>query len=166
MLWAKPFSTSALVELELGADDDDRAAGVVDALAQQVLAEPTLLALEHVAQGLQAMVARARDGPATAAVVDERVARLLEHALLVADDDLGRAELQQPLETVVAVDDAAVQVIQVGGREAATVELDHGPQVGRDDRQDRQDHPVGSGAGAPEGLDEAQALDGLLASLT
>jgi hypothetical protein len=39
---------AALVQLELRADHDDRTAGVVDALAQQVLAEPALLALEHV----------------------------------------------------------------------------------------------------------------------
>ena len=156
---------AALVELELRADHDDRAARVVDALAEQVLAEPALLALEHVGEGLEAVVAGAGDRPAAAAVVDQRVARLLEHPLLVADDDLGRAELEQPLEAVVAVDDAAVQVVQVGGREAATVELDHRAQVRRDDRQHRQDHPVGAGAGAAERLDEAQPLDRLLAAL-
>ena len=156
---------AALVELELRADHDDRAAGVVDALAEQVLAEPALLALEHVAQGLEAVVAGAGDRPAAAAVVDQRVARLLEHPLLVADDDLGRAELQEPLEAVVAVDDAAVQVVEVGRREAAAVELDHRPQVRRDDRQDRQDHPVGARAAAAERLDEAQPLDRLLAAL-
>ena len=77
---------AALVQLEVGADDDDRAARVVDALAQQVLAEAALLALEHVGQALEAVVAGAGDGAAAAAVVDERVAGLLEHALLVADD--------------------------------------------------------------------------------
>ena len=41
---------TALVQLERRADDDDRAARVVDALAEQVLAEPALLALEHVAE--------------------------------------------------------------------------------------------------------------------
>ena len=111
------------------------------------------------------MVAGAGDRPAAAAVVDQRVARLLEHPLLVADDDLRGAQLEQSLEPVVAVDDAAVQVVQVGGREAAAVELDHRPQVRRDDRQDRQDHPVGARAGAAERLDEAQPLDGLLAPL-
>ena len=155
----------ALVELELRADDDDRAARVVDALAEQVLAEPALLALEHVGQRLEAVVAGAGDRPAAAAVVDERVARLLEHPLLVADDDLRGAQLEQSLEPVVAVDDAAVQVVEVGGREAAAVELDHRPQVRRDDRQDRQDHPVGARAGATERLDQAQPLDGLLAPL-
>src|SRR5215213_1892088 len=64
----------ALVELELRADDDDGPAGVVHALAEQVLAEPALLALEHVGQALQAVVARAGDRAAPAAVVDQRVA--------------------------------------------------------------------------------------------
>ena len=41
---------TALVQLERRADDDDRAARVVDALAEQVLAEAALLALEHVAE--------------------------------------------------------------------------------------------------------------------
>ena len=48
------FRQAALVQPEVGADDDHRAGRVVDALAQQVLAEPALLALDHVGQGLQA----------------------------------------------------------------------------------------------------------------
>src|SRR3954453_240203 len=44
---------TALVQLERGADDDDRPAGVVDALAEQVLTEATLLALQHVAERLE-----------------------------------------------------------------------------------------------------------------
>ena len=51
---------AALVQLERRADHDDRTAGVVDALAEQVLAEPALLALEHVGQRLERAVARAR----------------------------------------------------------------------------------------------------------
>src|SRR5690606_34847468 len=68
---------AALVQLQLRTDDDDRATGVVDALPEQVLAEPALLALEHVGEGLQAVVPGARDRPAATAVVDQRVARLL-----------------------------------------------------------------------------------------
>ncbi len=153
------------MELEVRADDDDRAAGVVHALAEQVLAEPALLALEHVGQALEAVVAGAGDRPAAAAVVDQGVARLLEHPLLVADDDLGCAQLEQPLESVVPVDHAAVEVVEVRGGEPAAVELDHRAQIGRDHRQDREDHPLGAVAGAPERLDQAQALDRLLAAL-
>jgi hypothetical protein len=156
---------AALVQLQLRADDDDRAAGVVDALAEQVLAEAALLALEHVGQRLQLVVAGAGDRAAAAAVVDQRVARLLEHPLLVADDDLRRAQLEQPLEAVVAVDHAPVEVVQVGRGEAAAVQLDHRAQVRRDDRQDRQDHPLRAVAGLAERLDQAQPLDRLLAAL-
>ena len=41
---------AALMQLEGGSDHDDRAAGVVDPLAQEVLAEAALLAFEHVGQ--------------------------------------------------------------------------------------------------------------------
>ena len=50
----------ALVELQVRAGDDHRAARVVDALAEQVLPEAALLALEHVGERLQRAVARAR----------------------------------------------------------------------------------------------------------
>ena len=141
---------AGLVELELRADHDDRAAGVVDALAEQVLAEPPLLALQRVGQRLQRPVVRALEDAAAAAVVEERVDGFLEHALLVADDDLGRAQLEELLQPVVAVDDAAVEVVQVGGREPAAVQGNEGPQLRRNDRDDVQDHPVRAVARAAE----------------
>src|SRR5207247_10044949 len=52
---------AALVELELRAHDDDGTPRVVDALAEQVLAEPALLALQHVGQALEPMVPGAGD---------------------------------------------------------------------------------------------------------
>src|SRR5699024_1620689 len=99
--------------------DDHGAAGVVHTLAQQVLTEPPLLALEHVRQRLQRAVARSGDRTAAPAVVEQGVHRFLQHALLVVHDDLGGTEIQQPLEPVVAVDHATVQIVEVGGREAA-----------------------------------------------
>src|SRR5439155_24088471 len=91
---------AALVQLQVVADDDDRAAGVIHALAEEVLPEPPLLPAEHVREALQLVIAGAGDRTAAAAVVHERVDGFLEHPLLVADDDLGRAELEEPLETV------------------------------------------------------------------
>ena len=82
-------------------------------------------------------------GPAAAAVVEQGVDGLLQHPLLVVDDDLGRAEVEQALEAVVPVDHAPVEVVEVGGREAAAVELDHRPQLRRDHRDHVEDHPVG-----------------------
>ena len=45
---------TALVQPQLGTDDDDRSRGVIDALAQQVFAEAALLALDHVGQATSA----------------------------------------------------------------------------------------------------------------
>ncbi len=158
---------TALVQAQRRAGHDHRAARVVDALAEQVLAEPALLALEHVAERLQRPVARARDRTPAAAVVEQGVDGLLQHPLLVVDDDLGRAEVEQPLEAVVAVDDAAVEVVEVRGGEAATVELDHRAQLRRDHRHGLEHHHLRLVAGLQEGGDDLQALDraGLLLAL-
>ena len=153
---------AALVELEVRADHDDRAAGVVDALAEQVLAEAALLALEGVGQRLQRAVVGPGDDPAPAPVVEQGVDRLLQHPLLVADDDLGRAQLHQPLQPVVPVDHAPVEVVQVRGREAAPVERHQRAQLGRDHRQDLEDHPLRLVAGLEERLHHLEALDDLL----
>ena len=162
---------AALVQLERRAGDDDRAAGVVDALAEQVLAEPALLALQHVRQRLQRAVARTGDRPAAAAVVEQGVDGLLQHPLLVVDDDLGGAQVEQPLEPVVAVDHAAVQVVEVRRGEATAVELDHRAQLGRDHRHDVEDHRLGVVdppavlVAAVERGDDLEPLDRLLLAL-
>ena len=156
---------AALPELELGAADDDGAAGVVDALAQQVLAEAAGLALEHVGERLEGAPAGAGHGAAAAAVVEHRVDRLLEHALLVADDDVRSLELLQVAQAVVAVDDAAVEVVQVARRETAALELDERAQVRRDDGHHGEDHVLGARAGEAEALADLEALGHLLAGL-
>ena len=150
---------AALVDLQLRADHDNAAAGVVHTLAQQVLAEAALLALEHIAQGLEGTVVGAGDGTATAAVVDEGVHGLLQHPLFVADDDIGGVELHQALEAVVAVDDPAIQVVEVRGGEPAAVQLHHGAQLRGDHRQHVDDHPLRLVAGQAEGVHHLQPLD-------
>ncbi|CAB4993013.1 unannotated protein [freshwater metagenome] len=162
---------TALVQLERGADDDDRTTGVVDALAEQVLAEPALLALQHVGQRLERAIARPGDRAAAATIVEECVDSFLQHALFVVDDDRWRAEIEQSLEPVVAIDHATVEVVEIAGGEATTVELHHGAQFGRDDRDDVEDHgarvvdPAAVLVAAVERGDDLQPLDRLLLAL-
>ena len=148
----------ALVQLQLRADDDDRTARVVDALAEQVLAEAALLALERVGQRLERTVVGAAQHAAAAAVVEQRVDRFLEHALFVADDDVRRLELHQLLQPVVAVDDAAIEIVQVRGREAAAVERHERTQLRRNDRDDVEDHPLRPVGRLAERVDDLQPL--------
>src|SRR5208282_4957972 len=154
---------AALMELELGADHDHRAAGIVDALAEQVLPEAALLALEHVGERLEWALVRTRDDAAAAAIVEEGVDRLLQHALFVAHDDLGCAQLDQALQAIVAVDHAPIEIVQVRGREAAAVERYQRAQLRRNHRDDVEDHPFGPAARIDESLDELEALYVLLA---
>ena len=115
MLLAMPFSTRSFITKGLnsssaislgrphwyifssGPTTMTRTAGIVHALAQQVLAEAALLALQHVRKALQRAVVGARHRAAAAAVVDQGVHGLLQHALFVAHNDVGRAQLQQAL---------------------------------------------------------------------
>ena len=153
---------TALMQLELRAHHDDRTARVVDTLAQQVLTEATALALDHVGQRLQRTLVGARHGLATAAVVQQRVDRFLQHPLLVADDDLGGLQLQQALEAVVPVDDATIQIVQVGRGKAATIQRHKRTQLGRQHRQHFHDHPLGTDARTLEAFQHLQALGDLL----
>ncbi len=153
---------AALVQPQRRADDDHAAGRIVDALAQQVLAEAALLALDHVRERLQGAVARSQHRPLAAVVVEEGVDRLLQHPLLVADDDLRGVEVDQLLQAVVAVDDAAVQVVQVAGGEIAGVQEDQRAQVGRNDRDHVQHHPLGAVVAVADGLDDLQAVDEVL----
>src|SRR5262249_16603292 len=92
LLWQTP-----LVELELGADHDDGTAGVVHALAEQVLAKTALLALERIGQGLEGTIVGSAENAPTAAIVEQGVDSFLQHALFVAHDDVRRAQFHQLL---------------------------------------------------------------------
>ena len=152
---------TALIDLQVRTDNDNRTAGIVNTLAQQVLAETPLLALEHVTEGLEGSAVGTGYGSAATAIVNEGVDSFLQHALFVADDDVRRIELLEAFETVVAVDDTAVKIVQVRGGKTPTVQLNHGAQLGRDHRQDVDDHPLRAIAGLVEGLHTLQALDQL-----
>jgi hypothetical protein len=80
-----------------------------------------------------------------------------------ADDDLRRRQLLQALEAVVAVDHATVEVVEVGGREAATVQRDERAEIRRDDRDHLEHHPLGLVLALLEGVDDLEALGQLLA---
>src|SRR5215218_7487228 len=156
---------AALVHLQARADHDDRSAGVVYALAEQVLTEPALLALEHIGEALECAVTRAGHSTSPSPVIEEGVDGLLEHPLLVVHYHVGSPEVEQATKPVIPVYDPAVEIVQVGGGETAAVELDHRAEVGREHRNGLQDHPLRSVTAHAEGVDDLEAFDRLLALL-
>ena len=153
---------AALMKFELRPDHDHRTARIVDALTEQVLAEPALLALQHVCERLQRPLVGAGDDAAAPAIVEQCVDRLLQHPLLVTDDDVGRAQFDQPLQAVVAVDDPTIEIVEVGSGEAAAVERHQWTQIGWNHRDYGQYHPFRLVAGRHEGLDQLEAFGELL----
>src|ERR1700738_4312476 len=149
---------AALVQLEFGADHDDRTAGVVDALAEEVLAEAALLALERVAERLERAIVGATQHAATAAIVKQRVYSFLQHALFVAHNDFRSVQVHQLLQPVVAVDDAAIEVVQIGRGEAASIERHQRAQLRRNDGQHVENHPLGLVGAFAECLDDLETL--------
>src|SRR6267143_1522798 len=149
---------AALVQFQLGADNDDRASGIVHALAEQVLSEAALLAFERVGERLKGAIVGAAQNAAAAPVIEQRVDGLLEHALFVAHDDVRRVQLHQLLQAVVAIDDAAVEIVQIGSGEAAAIQGYERTQLRRQDWKNVQNHPLGFVAALAERFEHFQAL--------
>ena len=99
-----------------------------------------MLTLKHIANTLEtAAPTSCIDGTATTSsrVVDQTINGLLQHALLIVLNHLWCIELDELLEAVIAVDDAAVEVVEVARCKAPTTQGYHWSQVWWDDRQNR-----------------------------
>ncbi len=131
---------ATLVQFQLRAHHDDGTTRVVNALSEQVLTESSLLTLQHVRKALQGSTALSLHWTATTTVVEQRVHCFLQHSLFVVHNDVRRLQVQKTLQTIVAVDDSSVQVVEVTRRETSTVELHHRTKVRRNNRNGFQDH--------------------------
>ena len=158
---------TALIKFQFRSDNDNGTSGVVNTFSEEVLTESSLLTFQHIGKALKRSASgTAGDRSASASVVDQCVYSFLEHALLVADDDVRCAELEKSLKTVVAVDDPAVQIVQVTGGKTSAVQLNHRTKIRRNDRNNGEDHPFRPLTGSAESLHDLQTLSKPCAFLT
>jgi hypothetical protein len=157
---------TALTDLELRARDDDGTAGIVDTLAQQILTESPFLSLQFVAEGAEGATVRIDNGILTLAVVQQSVHGILEHPFLVLQQDLGGALIDHFPQAIVAVDDPAVQFVEVVRRKSASLQLNKGPKVRGNHRDAGHNHVRGLSAIVDESRDNVQLLDCLCTVLT
>src|SRR6187402_29007 len=149
---------TALVELQFRTDDDHGTTGVIHALSEKVLTEAALLALQCVRERLEGTVVCSAQNATTAAVVEESIDGFLQHALFVADDDLRRMEIHELLEAVVTVDHTTIEVVEIGGSKASTIERNEGAKLRRDHGDHVEDHPLGLVVRTTEGLNDLEPL--------
>ena len=154
---------AALMELQFRPHHNHRTARIIHALAEQVLTEAALLALQHIGKRLQRTLIGARNRTTTPAIVKQRIHRFLQHALFIAHDDIGRTQFNQPLQAVVAVDHAAIEIIQIRCRKAPTIQRHQRAEFRRNDRHHIQDHPLRMRARFGEAFNQLQPLHQLLA---
>src|SRR4051812_13242543 len=129
------------MKFQFGSDNNDGTTRVIDAFSEQVLTETSALALKHVAEGFERAVASASNGAAVTTVVEQRIDRFLQHAFFVANNHVRRFELEEIFQTIVAVDNAAIEIVEIGSGETATFERNQRTQIRRNDRQYSEDHP-------------------------
>ncbi len=160
------FREAAFVQLQLGSHHDHRTAGIIHTLAEQVLAEPSLLPFQHIGEGFQRTVVVAPDRIDAAGIIEERINGLLQHPLFVPEDHVRRLDIDQPFQPVVADDHPAVEIIQIRGGESPAFEGHKRTKFRRNHRDDIEHHPFRLVQRRPlafaEGLNHAQAFQGFL----
>src|SRR5688572_21052348 len=101
-----------------------------------------MLTFEHIAQALQRSLIRTCYQLATTPVVKQRIDSFLKHPLFVADDDFRRIEFLKTLQTVVTIDYTTVQIVKIGGREAAAVKRNKRTKIWGNHRDYLKQHPL------------------------
>src|SRR6266850_7191512 len=134
---------AALVQLQLRTDNDHRTSGIIDALAEQVLTKASLFAFERSTQGLERTIVHTAQHAAATAIVEQSIDRFLKHALFVAHDHFRRAQLHQLLQAVVAIDNAAIEIVKVRRCETSTIERHERSKLRWHHRDDVENHPLG-----------------------
>ena len=80
-----------------------------------------------------------------AAIVEQGIDCLLQHSFLITNDDIRSLELKQVLETIVAVDDSAIEIVQVAGGETAAFQRHEWTQIRWNNREHIENHPIRTG---------------------
>ena len=149
---------TALVQTQGRTYGNYRTTRIVNTLTEQVLTETTLLTLDHVSQGFQRTLVRTSNCTAATTVVEQGIDSFLQHTLFVTHDDVRCGQIKQALQTVVTVDHATIQVVEVGSRKTTAIQRNQRTQIWRQNWQNSQNHPLWQVAGALEGFHQLQTL--------
>ena len=82
----------------------------------------------------------------------------MQHAFFVADDDVRCAQFQQALQTIITVDHATIQIVQIRRGETTAVQWNQWTQIRRQHWQYSQHHPLWTVARFQEGFNQLDTL--------
>ena len=95
------------------------------------------------------------------AVVYKRVDGFLKHTFFVSDNYIGSFKLHHSFKAVVSVDNAPVQIVKVGGGEAAAVQKHHGADIRRNNGYNVKYHPFGAVSALSERFNHVKPFENL-----
>ena len=150
---------TTLVQFQSRTNNNHASSGIINTLAQQIFTETPLLSLDHIGQGLQRSIRRTQYGSLAAIVIEQSINGLLQHPLLIADDDFGCIQVNQLPQAIVAVDDSTVQIIEVAGCEVPAIQQNQRAQVRWDHWDHIKHHPLGTVVAVANRLNDLQPVD-------
>ena len=160
------LGNTALIDLQIRSDNDNGTSGIVNTFAQKVLTETSLLTFQHIGKGFQGSGVCSSYCSAATTVVDQRVHSFLKHTLLITNNDVRCVQLQKSFQTVIAVDNTTIEIVQIGSSKSAAVQLNHRTQFRRNNRKDIDDHPFGAVSGLTESVHNFDTFEDLGLLLT
>ena len=152
------FRQTALVQAQIRTHSNHGTTRIVHAFTQQVLTEATAFPFNHIGQRFQGAFVGACHRFATTTVVQQAVHGFLQHTFFVANDNIGRAQFQQTFQTIVAVNHAAIQIVQIRRSKTSAVQWHKWTQIGRQNGQHVHNHPFQLHATAVERFQHFQAF--------
>ena len=122
---------TALMQTQVWTYGDNRTTGIVNTLTEQILTETALLTFDHVGQRFQRTFVRTGDRTTATAIIQQGINRFLQHTFFITYDDIWRSQIQQAFQTVITVDHATIQIVQIRGCETTTIQRNQRTQVRR-----------------------------------
>jgi len=130
-------------EPQLGSDHDHRAAGIVHALAEKVLAEAPLLSLEHIGQRFERAIIVAPHRVDPPRVVKEGVDRLCSIRFSFRRMTSGALMSIRRFRRLFLMMTRRYRSLRSEVAKPSALERHQRPELRRDHRDDIQDHPLG-----------------------
>ena len=89
----------------------------------------------------------------------------MQHALFIAHNDFWRVEIHQLLQTIIAVDDAAIKIVQIAGGEVAAFQHHKRTKVRWNHWNNIKHHPLWIILATADLLNKLQALGQIFLTL-
>ena len=132
---------TTLPELKFRSNNDYGTTRVVYALTKKVLAETSLLTLNHVRDRLKRTVRCTLYNALALRVIKQCIYSFLKHTLFVSDNDIRSRKLLKSLKAIITVNNTTIQIVKVRCSKTSAIKLYHRTKIRRNYRNYIQNHP-------------------------